>query len=129
MNRQIEYSPTLNDKCFPLIEVDENIVTVKLFMDVFDGNAAEHDNGSMPPLGYNYANNVTGHDVMTRHNLHILDAQTYEIFNGDIWADDTEKQGRWFKFVGGAQIKRSEDKKYVQFRTTVFDRNMEDPSE
>ena len=25
MNRQIEYSPTLNDKCFPLIEVDENI--------------------------------------------------------------------------------------------------------
>lgn len=129
MNRQIEYSPTLNDKCFPLIEVDENIVTVKLFMDVFDGNAAEHDNGSMPPLGYNYANNVTGHDVMTRHNLHILDAQTYEIFNGDIWADDTEKQGRWFKFVGGAQIKRSEDKKYVQFRTTVFDRNMEDPAE
>ena len=129
MNRQIEYSPTLNDKCFPLIEVDENIVTVKLFIDVFDGNAAEHDNGSMPPLGYNYANNVTGHDVMTRHNLHILDAQTYEIFNGDIWADDTEKQGRWFKFVGGAQIKRSEDKKYVQFRTTVFDRNMEDPAE
>ena len=82
----------------------------------------------MPPLGYNYVNNVSGHDVMTRHNLHILDAQTYEIFNGDIWADDTEKQGRWFKFVGGAQIKRSEDKKYVQFRTTVFDRNMEDPT-
>ena len=38
MNRQIEYSPTLNDKCFPLIEVDENVVTIKLFMDVFDEN-------------------------------------------------------------------------------------------
>ena len=129
MNRQIEYSPTLNDKCFPLIEVDENVVTVKLFMDVFDGDAVEHKAGGLPPLGYNYANNVSGHTVMTRHNLHINEGQTYEIFNGDIWADDTEKQGRWFKFVGGAQIKRSEDKKYVQFRTTVFDRNMEDPSE
>ena len=98
-------------------------------MDVFDGDAVEHKAGGLPPLGYNYANNVSGHTVMTRHNLHISEGQTYEIFNGDIWADDASKQGRWFKFVGGAQIKRSEDKKYVQFRTTVFDRNMEDPSE
>tara|TARA_Y100001951_G_scaffold31038_1_gene24258 strand:- start:5244 stop:6497 length:1254 start_codon:yes stop_codon:yes gene_type:complete len=129
MKQQLKFSPTLSDMAFPMIEVDADTVTVKMFIDVFKGEDGPVDPAATPPISHFYANNCSEHYVMQRHNVRINEGDTYDIFNGDIWPDDLNKQGRWFKFVGGAQIKRNADKTGIKLLTTVFDRNEESPDE
>ena len=50
MRQQLKFSPTLSDMAFPMIEVDADIVTVKMFIDVFKGEDGPVDPAATPPI-------------------------------------------------------------------------------
>ena len=76
MKQQLKFSPTLSDMAFPMIEVDADTVTVKMFIDVFKGEDGPVDPAATPPISHFYANNCSEHYVMQRHNVKINEGDT-----------------------------------------------------